>query len=126
LKDLKEGRSGKPTERYRQLALILEKIPTRGNTVWQNADLLLKFRNSLMHFKPAWDSETDIHEGKLVGELKKRVPVAPSLKPNAMFPYVFMTYGCAKWAVETARVFSAEFCALIGVGDRFAGGTALP
>jgi hypothetical protein len=55
LKDLKDDRSGNAMGKYRTLALILDKIPGTGTAAWQNAVLLFKFRNSFMHFKPAWD-----------------------------------------------------------------------
>src|SRR5450759_4034454 len=74
----------------------------------------------------SWDHQTDIHDSELVKELRKRVPVTPAHKPNFMFPYGLMTYGCANWAVESASAFSAEFCALVGVTDRFAGMSNLP
>jgi hypothetical protein len=91
------------------------------SSAWLDAELLFRFRNSFMHSKPGWDDQTDVHNSKLMKELKTRVPVTPSYQSNFMFPYGFLTYGCAKWAVESARAFSAEFCALIDVNDRFAG-----
>lgn len=126
LNDLRNDRSGNAMGKYRKLGLLLDKTPVTDSPAWQNADLLFRFRNSFMHFKPAWDSETDIHDGTLVRGLKNRVPITPAYQSNFMFPYGFLTYGCAKWAVESARTFSAEFCGLIVVKDRFAGGTVLP
>ena len=119
-------RAGDQMGKYRTLALILDKIPGTGTAAWQNAVLLFKFRNNFMHFKPAWDHQTDIHDSELVKEIRKRVPVTPAHKPNFVFPYGLMTYGCAKWALESASAFSAEFCALVGVTDRFAGMSNLP
>jgi hypothetical protein len=43
-----------------------------------------------------------------------------------MFPYGFLTYGGAKWAVESAVAFSTEFSALVDVRDTFAGKSDLP
>jgi hypothetical protein len=37
----------------------------------------------------------------------------------AQCPYGFMTYGCARWAVQTVLTFSAEFAKLLGVKDKF-------
>jgi hypothetical protein len=79
-----------------------------------------------MHFKPAWDNETDIHDSKLVRGLKTRVPIVHAYQTGFMFPYGFLTYGCAKWAVESAVAFSAEFSGLIDVRDRFVDCAILP
>jgi hypothetical protein len=126
LRDLKGGRSGDATERCRTLALLLDKAPDPGSPTWQNARLLVRFRNAFMHFKPAWDHETDVHDGQWIKELKRLVPISASYQSKFMFPYGFMTYGCAKWAVESTRSFAADFSALIGVTDRLASSDALP
>ena len=126
LRDLKGDYSGNALEKYRRLALLLDRAPAPGGLPWQNASLLVRFRNAFMHFKPAWDNETDVHDGKWIKELKPRVPISAGYQSNFMFPYGFMTYGCAKWAVESAQLFSADFSSVIGVGDRFAGNDTLP
>jgi hypothetical protein len=126
LLDLKGDRSGNAAEKYRTLALLLDKTPAPGSPTWQNARLLIIFRNAFMHFKPAWDHETDVHDGKWIKELKQRVPISAGYQSKFMFPYGFMTYGCAKWAVESARLFAADFSALIGVKDRLASSEVLP
>jgi hypothetical protein len=72
-----------------------------------------------MHFKPAWDDE-GIHRGALVKGLKTRITVSRAYKSSAFqFPYGFMTYECAKWAVQTVIAFSADFSKLLGVKDKF-------
>lgn len=126
LKDLKDEQSGNAMERYRKLALLLDKTPPTSGAAWQDAQLLVRFRNSFMHFKPAWDSETGVHDSSLVKGLKTRISVMAAYQPKFLFPYGFLHYECAKWAVESARKMSAEFCLLIGVQDRFNGGNILP
>jgi hypothetical protein len=74
LKDLENDRSGNSVQKYRQLAWLFDKEPDTSTTTWDNAKLLVKFRNSLMHFKPAWDHE-EIHSGTLVTALKSKIPV---------------------------------------------------
>ena len=64
LEDLKEDRSGNAIEKYRQLALLFDKDPNIGDQYWNDAKLLVSFRNSFMHFKPAWDYD-GIHDGAL-------------------------------------------------------------
>jgi hypothetical protein len=127
LRDLKGDRSGYTLGRYSKLAAFLgNKVPP--DQARDGADTLIKFRNAFIHFKPAWDKEADVHDGTLVQRLKAaQVPISPPYQRGGfMFPYGFMTYGCAKWCVESARRFSAEFANLIGVADRLAGGETLP
>jgi hypothetical protein len=118
LEDLKEDRSGNAIEKYRQLALLFDKDPDIGNQYWNDAKLLVSFRNSFMHFKPAWDYE-GIHDGALVRGLKTRIPIYRAYRDSFQFPYGFLTYGCAKWTVQSVLAFSAHFCALLDVKDRF-------
>jgi len=121
LKDLKDELSGNAINKHRRLALLLDKEPDTESVPWENATLLVKFRNSFMRFKPPWDYE-DIHSGKLVSSLKNKVPVVSSWKGQVLFPHGYMTYACAKWSVQSVLAFSREFSALLGVIERFAAG----
>ena len=121
LLDLKKDRSGNSTDKYRQLALLFEKIPTKGATCWQDAVLLAKFRNELIHFKPAWDHEP-IHDGDVVKALKSKIPPYRAYIVGFQFPFGYMTYGCARWSIQAVLAFSQEFSLLLGVSDRFAAG----
>jgi hypothetical protein len=94
LKDLKGELSGNAIDKYRRLALLFDREPDKGKSEWEDAQLLVRFRNSFMHFKPAWDHE-DIHSGTLFKGLKSKVPVVSSWQGKDIFPEVFMTYGCA-------------------------------
>jgi hypothetical protein len=118
LKDLAKEQRGNATYKYRQLSLYLNKAPNTDS--WQDAELLIAFRNRFMHFRPAWDHEQDIHDGDLVKKLKGRVPIYAPFQSRFQFPYGFLTYGCAKWAVESVLAFSANFSAQLNVKDRFA------
>jgi hypothetical protein len=119
LEDLKSDRSGNAMDKYRRLALLFDKPPDEGKLPWQNAKDLVLFRNSFMHFKPAWDDESGVHDSKLVQRLKKRVPIARAYLGRFQFPHGFMTYGCAKWSVMSVLVFSDYFSNLLGLKDRF-------
>jgi hypothetical protein len=81
---------------------LADKEPDKGTTVWQDADLLVKFRNAFMHFKPAWDHEEATRDGKLVEVLKTKIPIYRAYKSGAfIFSFGFMTYGCSKWSVAS-------------------------
>lgn len=126
IRDLKKDKSGSIMPKYRQLALLLGKIPDTGSAAWANAVLLAQARNRFIHFSPAWDHETDIHDGEFVNQLKARVQVSRFYANSFMFPYGFMTYSFAKWAIEVALAFSQEYSALLGIKDGLAGWGTLP
>lgn len=73
-----------------------------------------------MHFKPAWEAaDAAKQESKLVAELKSKVAIAEAYKSPALcFPHSFMTYDCAKWAVEVVLAFSKYFSDLLGINDQ--------
>jgi hypothetical protein len=119
LEELKNERSGNAIGRYRQAALLFEKVPDKGRSSWQDADLLVKFRNSFMHFKPSWDKD-NIHNDGLVRALRQKIPMVASYKGTFLFPISLMTYGCTKWAVQTVLTFSSEIEILMGVKGPFA------
>lgn len=119
LEALKRERSGSTLSRYRRLAVALDKEPPREGAPWQDAQLLVEFRNTFMHFKPAWDDEGEVHESDLVRDLKTKIPMYRVFENN--FPLGFITYGCAKWSVQAVLAFSANFSELVGVKDRFVG-----
>ena len=82
LGDLLDDRSGNAIGKYGRLSLLLDKEPKTGGHSWENANLLVKFRNSFLHFKPAWDYETAKHYSSLVKDLKNRLSVCNFYKVN--------------------------------------------
>ena len=116
LENIKACESGNATDKYKQLAILFNKKPEAGRLPWQNAFHLVKFRNHFMHFKPSWDDD-NIHNDDLVKWLKPKIPIVAAYKDNFLFPYGFMTYGCAKWSVETVLIFSREFAELLGLKE---------
>jgi hypothetical protein len=81
------------------VALLFDKLPNKGIYPWRNADLLVRFRNRFMHFRPSWDTD-DIQNDNLVKELRQKIIVAAYAGSKFLFPQGLMTYGCAKWAVH--------------------------
>jgi hypothetical protein len=121
LVDLTNDRTGSALTKFRRLALLMSKDPDTGTAAWEDAGLLVDFRNAFMHFRPAWSDE-EIHKSKFVRQLEQKVPTLKAYKAdgNLYFPYGFMTYGCARWAVSTPFKFSSEFSKTLGVGDKLA------
>ncbi len=116
LADLR-GRMVGPEEKYRHLALLLDKTPDRGGAAWQDVLLLTRLRNDLMHFKPAWDDEA-VH-ARMLEMMRRRLGVSRFYRGGFVYPHGFLAYGTARWAVRTVLAFAACFSALVGVEDRF-------
>jgi hypothetical protein len=104
-----------------QLALVLkgkEKF-LKDCSPFQDTEALIKLRNALVHFRPEWHDEQDLHK-KIEGRLKGRFEINPFIGPNGVFfPQQCMSYGCTKWAVQTALGFMKEFSTRSGLPYRF-------
>ncbi len=126
LRELKDSSASNTLDKCRHVALVFGQVPDRGRTEWEEANLLFVFRNRLIHFKPAWDHE-EVHDSKWVRALKQRIPVYAPYATAFQFPYGFITYGAAKWAVTTALAFAGHIAPILGVPNRFDGQSyALP
>jgi hypothetical protein len=121
LEELKGERSGNSTSKYEKLALIMEKEPDLGTEPWYNAKLLVAFRNEFMHFRPTIYVDNVDDERDIVKKLSARLSTSKAYRSQKIqFPYSFMTYECAKWAVQTVLMFCREFAPLLGVQDKLA------
>jgi hypothetical protein len=123
VEELKADRSGNSLGKFQRIAWIFDKIPDKGCAAWQNAQILVSARNSLMHFRPTFESseQEDNQESEVAKGLKGRVPVSPVHRSSPLvFPHSFMTYGCAKWAVTSVREFYAYLSGVLGLPDKYA------
>jgi hypothetical protein len=121
LQDLLEDRSGNALDRYNPLALILDKVPDKGNAIWGDADLLIRIRNYFMHFKPAWEPTGEDPQG-LAKTCKNKFTLAePYLTSQFSFPHACLTYNLAKWSIVTVLGFSKYISSVLGRGDRLNG-----
>lgn len=117
----------KPALLKYQTALILARVgplPT-GQAPYQDAASLFALRNALIHFKPEWDTELDEHaklEQRLVGKFAQN-PFAA--RGDAFFPKRCLGFGCAGWAVETAKTFYSAAMNRVGFWTRDFSDTSL-
>lgn len=90
-----------------------------GKPPYQDVDGLIKLRNALVHFKPEWHDEQELHR-KIEGRLKGKFGINPAIGDKGVFfPQQCMSYGCAKWAVKTALQFMKDFSQRSGLPYRF-------
>lgn len=88
-----------------ELLCLLSNNPLdRGSPAVQRVEALIKLRNELTHYKPDWTGEPGSkHEtlAKRIASYATRSPFVQASEP--WFPYAWMSYGSAKWAVESVR-----------------------
>ena len=90
-----------------------------GEPPYQDVDALIKLRNALVHFKPEWHDEQELHR-KIEGRLKGRFEINPAIGENGVFfPQQCMSYGCTKWAVNVTLQFMRDFSERSGLPYRF-------
>ena len=90
-----------------------------GEPPYQDVDALIKLRNALVHFKPEWHDEQELHR-KIEGRLKGKFEINPAIGENGVFfPQQCMSYGCTKWAVHIALEFMRDFSERSGLPYRF-------
>jgi hypothetical protein len=91
----------------------------KGQSPYQNADSLIKLRNALVHYKPEWDNELDIHK-KIETRLRNKFNECAFADQHVLwFPHKCLGSGCAKWSVGTITAFMHEFCQRAQIPERF-------
>lgn len=106
------------------IALILARKPTfdRGKPPAKDVELVVQLRNNLIHYEPEWMSDETTAssmaatEKKLSKGLRGKFSTSPLMgKNNRFFPNKCLSYGCARWAVESSLAYSDEFYKKLGV-----------
>jgi hypothetical protein len=104
------------------LALAQQQPIERGALIYQDVKLLIGLRNALIHYEPESaisDSPSSRkQEAKFRGKFQLNT-LTGSRTP--FFPERCMSFGCAKWAVESSIKFVDEFCSRLGITPVFDG-----
>src|SRR5690554_1111182 len=100
-----------------QIVLILaqkEKF-NKGVTPYQDIQIPIRLRNSLIHYEPGFivthsDEPEEITRHKFEKSLRNKFSLSPLVGAgNPFFPDRCLSYGCAKWAIESSLRFTDEF-----------------
>lgn len=92
-----------------------------GNEPYQSAYSLVALRNGLVHFKAEWDDSLDEHlklENRLRSYFKPSRLAERAKGSMVWFPHKCLGAGSATCACNTAKCFSKNFCALMGIKER--------
>lgn len=91
----------------------------KGKPPYDDAGALLDLRNALVHFRPAWSDNKDVHESDEAKRIERVVGRSRFYQGEPNFPIGYLHYSSAKWAVRTVRDVSQHFSGVIGEEDRF-------
>ena len=107
-------------EKYQKITQLIE-CPSVdfGIRPAQDALILIKLRNALVHFRPEW-SDQQVKHAQLAKQLVGKFPFSPFIpKETADFPQRTMSAGCGNWAVRTAVEFMHRFHEISGTDFKF-------
>ena len=105
-------------ERYRLVLHFLKKQRLDpGAQPWQDAFLVVRLRNELVHYKSRWGKE--LERSKLFRALQdKNHPKPPFVQDSTFFPFECLSAACASWAVQSCVIFLDGFYANLGFAGR--------
>lgn len=104
-------------QRYALVLHLLQKPPLdKGAQPWQDADLVVKLRNEIVHYKSAWSSE--LEHRKFVQQLRAKRHGKPPFEPSELFPRADLSAACGLWAVSSCAAFIDTFYDRLGFRDR--------
>ena len=92
-----------------------------GENPYQDADLLVRLRNRLMHYKPKWQlvhgTPGDVKPSSMEKQLKNKFPPNQLTKRSraAWYPDKCLGAGCAQWACDTAVAFVDAWWSRMGI-----------
>lgn len=89
---------------------------------YQDCSIIIKLRNSLIHYEPEWFYLPDRHgvfpdtEKKLLKELKNKFQLNLIFPPgNPYYPDRILGYGCAEWCVKASIDLYLKFFEKLGI-----------
>ncbi|EDZ56986.1 conserved hypothetical protein [Bacillus cereus H3081.97] len=91
----------------------------KGTNPYQDANLLVILRNSLVHYKPEWvELEGNTEELEVI--FGGKFPRNPLFSEHlSYFPNKCLGFGSSKWALESAYNLAKEFYSRLGDSDPF-------
>jgi len=119
LAPLSEMIDGEPVlDRYRLVLHLLNKAPLDpGAQPWQDAALVVRLRNELVHYKSRWGEE--LERFKMLRAIQdKRHPKPPFVRASNFFPYQCLSAACASWAAQVCVAFLDAFYRNLGFAGR--------
>ena len=108
-------------DRFWMILHLLRKEPLdKGRQPWQDASLLVKLRNELVHYKSKLGEQ--MSQQKLFASLVKLGHLKPAFVQGNVnfFPHECLSAACAAWAVRTGVAFLNAFYDRLGLSSPLA------
>ncbi len=126
-KSISEKRSTTMMDKFDiALAVAGKPIFNPGEKPAQDVVLIVKLRNSLIHYYPEWmndeieNSSIIAVEKKLSKSLRGKFLTNPLMsKHSPFFLHKCLSYGCARWAVESSLAYGDWFYARLGISTPY-------
>jgi len=100
--------------KYDAVSFLLKTTILSHSKIKEDAEYLIKLRNSLVHFTPEWDNQLDKHKS-LEDSRKNRFGDSRFYAGDANFiPYRCLDSSCASWSYDTSSAFLKMFNSSIG------------
>ena len=90
------------------LAITSAKRMDMGTSNVQNAAVLIRLRNAVVHFRPEWFDDQDEH-GKLSKQLASKFQPSPFLPNEPIFPRAWASHSFTVWALKSTVAFLDHF-----------------
>lgn len=114
-----------PGEKYQLVLLVTDSdVFDKGSEPWQSMDLVRRIRNYFVHYDPetievSQDGSPNTSIGKSLETKDFRLNPAWEDEQAPLFPHKALSYGLAKWAVESSIEFMEEFYDRLGVDPHY-------
>ncbi len=116
----KNGIEKKPViDKYKEALKILKiNSDIKNLDEFKDADLLLKLRNTFVHFKPNWDFSPEDQKSELK-TVSERCKFSQFVDDGAdLISMKCMSYSCSKWGVESAIRCIDKFAEISGLQNK--------
>ena len=109
-------------DKYKLMLAIADEdqFNTHGE-MYENMSLVNTLRNALIHHTPQFDVPSADNTEQYMGDkLDGKFETSPFVSESALFfPYQCMSFGCAKWAIESCLSFTETFYSRVDVSKPY-------
>lgn len=117
-----EGTSiNNPLEKWQLMLIVSGHEPLdRGAAPYQDAELVRRLRNVIVHFRPE-DVPAGDAPHRLRQQLEHKFPENRLMEGsgNPWWPSHCLGHGCAEWAAQSALTFADHVCAELGITPNY-------
>ena len=117
---------GEVLRRYEAVLRLLQKPPLAGERPYEMADLLVKLRNEIAHYKSKWGAEMEGESAIVFSRLQALRLESPAFTAASQnfFPHRCLSASLASWSVTTSTNYLNAFYSKLGIVSPLTGADA--